>query len=488
MITAPKPVTGQEEAMPRPAPPTVDAARSARQQGSLVLYLIVALVAFGALALIGSTLFSASVASTYAPNCATQAKYMSEAGIRYAAARLRACTTANDASAAVNDMNSHGAYIVNAARGLSFTITAAYVSGSASITSSGTGCPSTMGASAASTSLAINLPAISTASTASSSEALKGTYSGSSSTWTSGTTTGNVTTTSANVAGGSVIGGSYTYLGTGAACLDITGGVVIGTPGSGDYVCSDSCVIVEGGSIVNGDIYSQGDVTVSSTVNGNIYAGGNVYLNWGAKVSGNIYVHGQLYKPAYYTAYTGVVTTGAAVPSLCTSYTLPAHQTVASSKSLSVTSTYTFYGSADMADKSNAFTSISSTGGSKICFDLSTPNTYVNIFDSGAMTINGDVYVRTSASTSCFDSVNKVSNINFANYAAASRVYADIGGDVTFNGGSNWFGTVFAAGNIYPGGGGSYIGAFYTNKNFNPYGAWTYNRFVLSDYVSKYWP
>jgi hypothetical protein len=465
------PTSGLEKAMPRPAPPAPAAARSARQQGSLVLYLVLALVAFGVLAFAGASLFSASVTSTMTPNCAIQAKYMSEAGIRYASARLRACTTATDAAAAVNDMNSHGAYILDAARGFSFTITAAYVSGSASITSVGSGCPSTMGASAASTSLAINLPAISTASTASSSQALKGTYSGASSTWTSGTTTGNVTTTSANVAGGSVIGGSYTYLGTGAACLDITGGVVIGTPGSGDYVCSDSCVIVEGGSIVNGDIYSQGDVTVSSTVNGNIYAGGNVYLNWGANVSGNIFAHGQFSKPAYYTAYT-----------------LPAHQTVASSKSLSVTNTYTFYGSTDMADKSNAFTSISSTGGSKICFDLSTPNTYVNIFDSGGMTINGDIYVRTSASTSCFDSVNKVTGINFANYAAASRVYADIGGDVTFNGGSNWFGTVFAAGNIYPGGGGSYIGAFYTNKNYNPYGAWTYSRFVLSDYVSTYWP
>jgi len=155
---------------------------------------------------------------------------------------------------------------------------------------------------------------------------------------------------------------------------------------------------------------------------------------------------------------------------------------------LNITGKYTFFGSTNMADKSNAFTSITSNGGSKICFDLSTPNTYINIFDSGPMTINGDVYVRTSTATSCFDSVNRVSDINFANYAAASRVYADIGGTVTFNGGSNWVGTVFTAGNIYPGGGGSYIGAFYTNANYNPYGTWTYSRFVLSDYVATYWP
>ena len=104
------------------------------------------------------------------------------------------------------------------------------------------------------------------------------------------------------------------------------------------------------------------------------------------------------------------------------------------------------------------------------------------------MTINGDVYVRTSTATSCFDGVNKVSNINSPNFASASRVYADVAGTVNFAGGSNWFGTVYAAGNINPGGGGFYIGAFYTNQNFNPNQSWIYTRFVLSDYVSSYWP
>ncbi len=104
------------------------------------------------------------------------------------------------------------------------------------------------------------------------------------------------------------------------------------------------------------------------------------------------------------------------------------------------------------------------------------------------MTINGEVYVRTSPTNSCFDEANRVSNIDFAHTQAASRVYADIRGDVTFAGGSDWFGTVYAAGNIYPGGGGNYIGAFYTNQNYNPYGTWCNTRFVLSDYVSTYWP
>jgi hypothetical protein len=153
-----------------------------------------------------------------------------------------------------------------------------------------------------------------------------------------------------------------------------------------------------------------------------------------------------------------------------------------------VTGKYTFAGSTSLNDKAYAFTSITTSPGSKVCFDLSIPNTYISIFDSGPMSINGEIYVRTSPSTSCFDAVNRVSNINFPSYSAASRVYADVRGDVSFAGGSNWFGTVYAAGDIYPGGGGSYIGAFYTNKNYNPYGKWTYSRFVLSDYVSAYWP
>lgn len=473
--------------MQRPTLPTCAARRSNAQRGSIVLYLALALVAFGILLVAGTARFGASVVGTYAPDCVTQARYMSEAGMRYAMARLRACSTSTQVQAAVTDMNGHGAYTVNAGKGQGFTITASYSSGTASITAVGTGCPSSLGTASSTSSSTINLPAVG-GSAASTSDALKGTYSGASGTFTAGTTTGNVTTTSANIASGSVIGGSYTYLGTSSTCLDITGGVVIGTAGSGNYVCSDSCVVIEGGAIVNGDVYAQGNVTVSSTVNGNIYSGGDVYLNWGAKVSGNIYAHGTVTWPAYFTGYSGTITTGAAVPSMCTSYSLPAHKTVAASKALTVSNTYTFYGTSNLADTSNAFTSIYSAAGSKICFDLSTSGTYVNIFDSGAMNINGDVYVRTSASTSCFDSANKVSSVNFAGAAAASRVYADVKGSVTFNGGSNWFGTVFSAGNIYPGGGGVYIGAFYTDQNFNPNSAWIYTRFVLSDYVSTYWP
>ncbi len=471
----------------RPTPPRKLAFREANAQGSVLLYLVVALAVFGALSVAAAVTFSSTVRSALAPNCALQSRYMSESGVRYAAARLRSCTSAEEVSAAISAMNAHGDYTVHSARGFSFRITAVYNSGTAEITSVGTGCPSGGASSAATTTASINLPAVS--NEASTTQALKGTYASLPASWTSGSTTGNVTTTSANLSGGSVVSGSYTYLGTDAStCLRITGGVTVGTTGGGNYVCSNTCVVVDGGATVNGDIYSQGDVTVASTVNGDIYSGGNVYLNWGAKVSGRIYVTGQVYRPEYFTGYTGVITTGYQAPPRCSSYALPAHEVVPATKQLTVTGKYTLSGSTNLADKTNAFTAITTNPGSKICFDLSTPNSHINIFSSGPMTINGEVYVRTSASSSCFTTANRVSNINFANYSAASRVYADVRGDVSFAGGSNWFGTVYAAGNIYPGGGGSYIGAFYTNQNYNPYGTWTYSRFVLSDYVSAYWP
>lgn len=467
--------------------------KTSQEHGSVLLYLVIVLVTFGIFAMAGSNLFSSSIRGISESNCALKARYMSEAGIRFATAKLRACANEADILAAVTAINSHGPYAVDAANGLSFTVSATYVSGTATVSAVGTSCTGATAAASSSASSALNLPAGSTpspppASQASSSPSLKGLYASSSSSWMSGSTTANVTTTSRKISGGSVVGGSYIYLGTGSACLDIGGGVVIGTVGGNNYVCSNSCVTIGGGARINGDVYAQGDVTVSSQVNGDIHSGGDVYLDWGATVNGDIHVNGQVHMPNYYNGFHGNVSTSSATPALCPTYTLPAHVTVPSTAPLAVTGNYTFLGSLDPEAKTYAFTSISSTGGSKICFDLSTPNTTINIYNSGSMTINGDVYVRTSTATSCFAAANRVSNVNFANHAAASRVYADVAGTVSFAGGSNWFGTVYAGGNIYPGGGGSYIGAFYTNQNFNPNQTWMYSRFVLSDYVLNYWP
>lgn len=496
-----------------------------RQCGSVAVYLALALVAFGVLAAAGASRFSSAVQGVLQPNCSTQARYMSESGVRYAIARLRACADATAVNAAVADMNGK-TFTVDANSGLSFTLTASYASGSATVGSTGTSCSkSGSGASTFTGTATVNLPAISSGGSAADSPSLQGTYSGTSAVL-AGNSSGNVTTSAATLQGGSTVAGSLTYMGT-TTCLDLSGGVTIGTPGNGDYVCSNSCVVVEGGSNIRGDVYSQGDVVVTSgvvagniyangavtitsgtvqgnvysqgsvsvtgTVTGGIYSGGNVSLGWGANVSGNIFCTGTYSVPASFTAYSGKVTTGypkSSIPmaSLCTSYALPAHKTVASTQARVISGNQTFYGTTNLADTSNAYTSISTNGWPSICFDLSTPGTSINIFSSGNVSVSGDIYVRTSTATSCFNAANKLTSTQFAGAAAASRVYMDAKGSVSFGGGTNWFGTVYAGGNIYPGGGGSYIGAFYTNQSFNPNSQWIYSRYVGSDYVATYWP
>jgi adhesin HecA-like repeat protein len=516
------------------------------QQGSLIVYLALALVAFGILAMAGMTRFGASVTSVLSPNCATEARYMAEAGTRYASARLRACTTSTQAQTAASDMNSHGTYMVNAAKGQGFTLTASYSSGTAFITSIGTGCPSSLSSTSSTLTSTINLPSVGSA--AATSAALQGTYSGASGTGTAGTTTGNVATTSLTIGNGSIIGGSYIYLGTGSSCLTITGGEKIGTLGTGSYACSDTCAVVSGGSIINGNLYSQGSVTVTSgtvngdiyakgavtitsgavngtvyaqgnitiqnggAVSGNIYSGGNVSLDWPGNspdVTGNIYAVGTLTLPSQWAVpanfYKGQyikLSSASSIPTpdMCANYTLPAHKNIATTAKINLHSgdTYTFFGSS-LADTSNAYTSISADWGSKICFDLSTPNTYINIFNSGNIQSNAVIYVRTSTATSCFDSANDITryaynqNSNsqqyFPGYTAASRVYTDVQGTMSIADGRVWFGTVFAGGNIYPGSTDIFdYGAFYTNQNFNPNNYYVHVVFVPSKYVNTYWP
>ena len=324
---------------------------------------------------------------------------------------------------------------------------------------------------------------------------------------------GNFTVTDSYFFNGGVnIYGSIDYTGTaqnsyGNNCLYIVGTSLGQTVGTGDitsHLCSNTCIVIDGGMIVNANIFSKGDVTITNgTVNGDIYAGGKVTLTWSAHVNGDIYVSGSSTSGSYYTPsdslMNGTVHYNQQAPSSCTTYQLPEHETVSSSTSIDLkdkggtTGQLTFVGKPDIDDHSYAYTSIKTGGGTKICFDLSTPNTYINIFDSGNMEINGDIYVRTSTSTNCFDTVNQVTNTEFANYLYASKVYMDILGTVTFNGNSNWFGTIYSKGDITPGGGSKFIGALYCNANINldskgrATSGGLKTKFVASDYATKYW-
>lgn len=495
--------------------------RHSCERGSTLIYIVLALVVFGVLASVGATRFSTTTSAVMRPNCAQQARYLGESGARYAMARLRACANESAIADAVAEMNGK-TYVVDEARGLSFTLAMTYSGGTAAVSSTGTSCanaePST-----ASTGVTFDLPLAGGSSEGGGeSSGIGGTYAGTAATI-AGQVVGDVVSTAVVIKGGSSISGSLTYLST-SSCLTISGGARVGTAGENNYVCSLTCVNVNGGAIVNGDlnaqgdvkvnsgtvngnirsggsvavstgyvggdIYAQGSVTITGTVTGDVYSGGNVSLGWGGTVYGDIYCTGTATSPG---GFRGAVTTGydkanIALPELCQSYTLPDHRSVASTKPLIINKDTVFQGVSDLGDTSNAYSSISTNGWQRICFDLSTPGTYINIFCRGDMSFNGELYVRTSSSVPCFAAANRVSSIDFAGYAEASRVYMDVRGGVTFGGGVSWFGTVYAGGNIQPGGGGCYIGALYTNQLLNPSNQWYTSRYVASDYVKAYWP
>ncbi len=141
----------------RPMPQT-PAAR--RQRGSIVVYLVVGLAAFGILAMVGASRFSSVVSSVLSPNCATSARYMAESGLRYAMARLRACADESCVTGAVTAMNGQ-TFSVDAGKGLEFLLAASYnaTDKTAQVTSTGKACTNITGVSAAS-SASVNLPGV----------------------------------------------------------------------------------------------------------------------------------------------------------------------------------------------------------------------------------------------------------------------------------------------------------------------------------------
>lgn len=108
------------------------------QRGSIIVYLVLGLVVFGVLALAGASRFGSTVMSILSPNCATSARLMAESGVRYAMARLRACS--DDTCVTSNATAMNGAtFTVDAAKGLSFTLAVTYDSSSGTATVGATG-------------------------------------------------------------------------------------------------------------------------------------------------------------------------------------------------------------------------------------------------------------------------------------------------------------------------------------------------------------
>jgi hypothetical protein len=132
--------------------------RERGQDGSILVYLILGLVAFGVLAVAGGSRFGASVVSVLSPNCNISARHMSEAGMRYAMARLRAAGDQTTLDAAIAQMNGTS-YTVNASKGLAFTLGIGYDgSGNLLVTSTGQGCAGLIHVDSPALSASVNVP------------------------------------------------------------------------------------------------------------------------------------------------------------------------------------------------------------------------------------------------------------------------------------------------------------------------------------------
>ncbi len=294
---------------------------------------------------------------------------------------------------------------------------------------------------------------------------------------------------------GSVVIGNITSLSSTTA-LRFSGGVLW----SGDQLCSNDGIDISGGVLINGDIHAHGNVVISSAiVNGNIYALGTVEINGGSTIFGDIHsqstvtlnnglIWGDVYTKSGFTkcpwcTFTGHVYTDPVPPDDCAGAVFPEHEVIDSSTDLYITEQYTFYGSTDINDKSNAYKTFKTDGWADICFDLSTPGSYVNIFVNGDMLINGNIYVKTS-SGNCFRPTNYMNGLLFSKSDYAERIYVDVNGTARLGGGTNWIGTIYAKGNIYPGGGSSIIGGLYSSEGeINPENSWYYFKYVDSLYL-----
>ncbi|MHC1700473.1 MAG: LamG domain-containing protein [Humidesulfovibrio sp.] len=139
-----------------------------RQRGSVVVYLALALVAFGVMAMAGASRFGASVMGVSAPNCSAQARMMAESGVRYATARLRTATDQTTLTAMIATLNGQ-TLTVDPARGLEFTLSVtASGPGAAQVSATGKACGNLSGgvsflpSTSTQASAGVNVPAVTT--------------------------------------------------------------------------------------------------------------------------------------------------------------------------------------------------------------------------------------------------------------------------------------------------------------------------------------
>jgi cytoskeletal protein CcmA (bactofilin family) len=495
--------------------------------GAALLYVIAGLLAVAALAAAIQPQFGSTVGVVLTGNRADNATYAAYSGLNYAAAQ-------NDSELAA--LYAGGPKDFTLVNGLTFRLTVG-----AKNTGTGKYPVTVLGMAASGTSGEANAYM-----TASITPVASGGGSGGVSDYVmssggavkvAGFVEGDILADTVTLQGGSTVSGSLTTTSS-STPLVITGGVTVG--GTGEVICSNSSITVSGGSnVVNGTLYSQGDVTIDggATVNGDIYAKGTVTINGGAKVNGNIHSQSQVdflngkmgtstVKQYIYAGNTVTVTGGSTIyvdihsqanialqnitvygnmyaktgvttqqylthlygsifanptaptaPVACQTYTAPTAPIFTASTARSINSQTTI-------TSGNYYYTSFSTAWTDLCLDVSGGD--INIFVSGNTSSNATIYVKTTHSGNCFNQSNKMENINEPFYAAAAKVFLYTGGTFTLGGGVDWFGTVLANGNIYPEGGTAIIGSLHSiNGTVNPNNRWYEIKYVKSNYLSS---
>uniref|UniRef100_I2Q034 Integral membrane protein CcmA involved in cell shape determination n=1 Tax=Desulfovibrio sp. U5L TaxID=596152 RepID=I2Q034_9BACT len=313
-----------------------------------------------------------------------------------------------------------------------------------------------------------------------------------------------------NVSGNSSVTGNVYAVGD----VSVDSGKVTGDIHSGGNVtvgCGAS-----GKGFVVGKIYAVGNISIcNASVSGqyekvnnpdsltSIFAGGDVSITKDkGTISGDVNYGGSYLSASCANCIVKgsakLITDPAKLPakpsaaSSCSSYSLPV--TYSRENPLpDPTDKFSWYpqylievikGSADKTLE-QVYTSITSNNsGFHICFDLSVPDSYVNLFVNGNFYTQGSILLKTTATGTC-NAIDTYKMEDLKKYA--KRIYVEVNGSTELTSDAHdWVGTILSNGNIKGSSTLDVVGALYSNGTIDT-GGGSNSFFVMSDYAEENW-